>query len=193
MSERTPRNSNDAGLGLGAGAVAGVVAYAVGYVVTYLWQSSGVRDQLETFNAVLDLFGGDPIPTWKAVGWLFYNAHGVPFTVPSLGEGQTTRSLVADGEASMLLYLVPVVALVLAGFVLARYANATDLAAGAQRGAMVVAGYVVLAVAGLFVFEYAAGGSAIHPTYALGVLLAGVVFPAVFGALGGALGAVTST
>ncbi|WP_353634271.1 transporter [Halobacterium sp. NMX12-1] len=190
MSEPATRTSR--GTQLGVGAVAGVVTYVLGYLVTYLWQSSNVQEQLEGFNVIAEFLGGDPIPAWKAVGWLFYNAHGVGFTVPSLG-GQTTRNLVAGGEASMLLYLVPAVAVVLGGFVLARYANAADASAGAQAGAMVVAGYAVLAVVGLFVFEYAAGGSAIHPEYALGVLLAGVVYPVVLGAVGGVLGAVTAT
>jgi len=191
MSEPATRTSR--GTDLAVGAVTGVVTYLVGYLVTYLWQSSNVQQRLEGYNAIAELFGGDPIPAWKAVGWLFYNAHGVGFTVPTLGGGQATRSLIADGEASMLLYLVPAVAVVLAGFVVARYAGAADASAGAQRGAMVAAGYVVLAVAGLFVFEYAAGGTSIHPEYALGVLLAGVVYPVVFGAVGGVLGAVTST
>lgn len=191
MSERVPNNSR--GTDLGIGAAAGAVAYVLGYLLTYLWQGSSVQDSLQNYNAIVELFGGDPIPTWQAVGWLFYNAHGVSFTVPSLGSGQATRNLIADGSAPMLLYLVPAVVVVLAGFVLARRANATDASGGAQVGARVVVGYVVLAVAGLFVFEYAAGGSTIHPEYALGVLLAGVVYPAVFGGIGGALGAVTST
>ncbi|GAA0283071.1 transporter [Halobacterium noricense] len=191
MSERVPSNSRSTDLGIGA--AAGAVAYVLGYLLTYLWQGSSVQERLEGYNAVVELLGGDPIPTWKAVGWLFYNAHGVSFTVPSLGSGQATRNLIADGSAPMLLYLVPAVVVALAGFVLARRANATDASGGAQIGARVVLGYVVLAVVGLFVFEYAAGGSAIHPEYALGVLLAGVVHPAVFGGIGGALGAVTST
>ncbi|MGB9965083.1 transporter [Halobacterium hubeiense] len=191
MSERVPGNSR--GTELGVAAAAGAVAYVLGYLLTYLWQGSSVREQLEGYNAIVEFLGGDPIPAWKAVGWLFYNAHGVSFTVPSIGSGQTTRNLIADGSAPMLLYVVPAVLVVLAGFVLARHANAADVSAGAKVGARVVAGYVVLAVVGLFVFEYAAGGSAIHPEYALGVLLAGLVYPAVVGAVGGALGAVTST
>lgn len=191
MSERVPSHSRSTDLGIGA--AAGAVAYALGYLLTYLWQGSSVQGQLEGYNAIVELFGGDPIPAWKAVGWLFYNAHGVSFTVPSLGSGQATQNLIADGSAPMLLYVVPAVVVVLAGFVLARRANATDASGGAQIGARVVLGYVVLAIVGLFVFEYSSGGSAIHPEYALGVLLAGVVYPAVFGGIGGALGAVTST
>ncbi|MCG1003756.1 MULTISPECIES: hypothetical protein [Halobacterium] len=188
-----PRSRNSLAANVGVGAAAGAVAYVLGYLVTYLWQGSTVGEQLEGYNAIVELFGGDPIPTWKAVGWLFYNAHGVSFTVPTFGSGQATQNLISNGDASMLLYLVPAVAVVLAGFVVARYANASDAAAGAQAGASVLAGYVVLAAVGLFVFEYAAGGSAIHPEYALGVLLAGLVYPAVLGAVGGVLGAVTST
>ncbi len=191
MSQRTATDS--LGKTLGVGAAAGALSYVVGYLVTYLWQASSVQERLESYNAIVEFLGGDPIPAWQAVGWLFYNAHGVAFTYPALGEGQASRNLIADGSAAMLLYLVPAVVLVLAGFVLARYANADDASTGAKRGAAVAAGYVVLAVVGLFVFEYTAGGSAIHPEYVPGVLLAGVVYPAVFGAVGGVLGSVTAT
>jgi len=190
MSRSVPANRERL---LGVGAGAGALSYVVGYVFLYLSQGSSVQAELEAYNAVVEFLGGDPVPAWQAVGWLFYNAHGVPFTYPALGGGRVSRNLVASGDVSTLLYVLPGVTLVLAGFVVARYANARDVPTGAQHGASVVAGYVVLAVVGLFVFEYSSGGGAIHPEYALGVLLAGVVYPAVAGAVGGALGAATAT
>jgi hypothetical protein len=176
---------------IAAGAVAGAVAYVVGYLVTYLWQSGAVEEALQGYNFIAEFFGGDPIPAWQAVGWLYYNAHNVAFTTPALGSGRTAQNLVANGDAPMLLYLVPVVALLLAGFVVARGGNAGDAESGVRAGVTVTLGYAVLAVIGLFVFRYSVGDSSIHVDYALGVLLAGIVYPAVFGALGGLLGAVT--
>lgn len=174
-----------------AGAAAGAVAYVVGYIVTYLWQSGSVEQSLQGYNAVVEFFGGDPVPVWQAVGWLYYNAHNVAFTTPALGSGRTARNLVADGNAPMLLYLLPVVVLLLAGFVVARNADAVDADAGARAGVTVTVGYLVLAVVGLVAFRYSVGDSSVHVDYALGVLLAGIVYPVVFGALGGVLGAVT--
>lgn len=176
---------------IAAGAVAGAVVYVVGYLVTYLWRGGSVEESLQAYNAVVDFLGGDPIPAWQAVGWLYYNAHSVAFTTPALGGGRTAQNLVADGNAPMLLYLVPVVVLLLAGFVVVRYADAADAESGARAGVTVTAGYAVLAVVGLFVFRYSVGDATVHVDYALGVLLAGVVYPVVFGALGGVLGAVT--
>ena len=186
--ETTPRER----AGIAAGAAAGAVAYVVGYLVTYLWQSGSAEENLQAYNAIVDFLGGDPIPAWQAVGWLYYNAHNVAFTTPALGSGRTAQNLVADGNAPMLLYLVPVVVLLLAGFVVARNASAVDAASGARAGVTVAAGYVVLAVVGLAAFRYSVGDSTVHVDYALGVLLAGIVYPAVFGALGGVLGAVTN-
>jgi len=174
-----------------AGAVAGAVAYAAGYLVTYLWQSGSVEESLRAYNTVVEPLGADPIPGWQAVGWLYYNAHNVALTTPALGSGRVSQNLVADGNAPMLLYLVPVVALLLAGFVVARAGDAGDAEDGARAGVTVTLGYAVLAVVGLFAFRYSVGGATVRVDYALGVLLAGVVYPAVFGALGGVLGAVT--
>ncbi|MFC3477074.1 transporter [Halobacterium litoreum] len=187
MSTRTlDRNA------LGTGAVAGVLAYALGYVVTYLWQSSSVENALDGYNFVASLFGGDPIPTWQGVGWLFYNAHAVAFTHPGLGGGRVARNFIADGNAPQLLYLLPPLVLVLTGFVLARAANAPDGQTGARAGVQLASGYFVLAVVGLFAFQYSSGGSSIHVDYVLGVVLAGLLYPLAFGAAGGALAGATS-
>jgi len=187
MSTRTlDRNA------VGSGAVAGVLAYAIGYAVTYLWQSSAVENALSGYNFVASLFGGDPIPTWQGVGWLFYNAHAVAFTHPGIGGGRVARNFIADGNAPQLLYLLPPVLLLLTGFVLARAAGARDGQSGARVGVQLASGYFVLAVVGLFAFQYGSSGSAIHPDYVLGVLLAGVLYPAAFGAAGGALAGATS-
>lgn len=189
--ESTSSSSSLSSANAAAGAVAGAVAYVVGYLVTYLWQSGSVEESLQAYNAIVDFLGGDPIPGWQAVGWLYYNAHNVAFSTPALGSGRVSQNLVADGNAPMLLYLVPVVVLLAAGFVVARAGNASDASGGARAGATVTLGYVVLAVVGLFVFRYTAGGATVHVEYALGVLLAGVVYPAVVGGFGGVLGAVT--
>lgn len=179
--------------GLGTSAGLGALVYVAGYLVTYVWQSANVENAHDGYNFVADLFGGDPIPAWKGVGWLYYNAHGVVFTHPELGGGRGARNFIANGNAPELLYLLPPLFLLAAGVVVARAASARSADAGARAGVGVVVGYFLLALVGLAVFQHTSGGSTIHVDYVPGVLLAGVVYPVVFGGLGGALGGATTT
>lgn len=174
------------------GAVGGAVAYVLGYLFVYATQSSRVEEQLRGFNFFADLFGGDPIPTWKAVGWTFYNSHFVDTQVPALIGGAQSISLISQAEGGSLtfLYVIPPVLLLLAGLVAARSANATEPADGARAGALVLAGYLPLVILGALLFRYAAGDGAVAPDIITAVLLAGAVYPAVFGGIGGAVASV---
>ncbi|WP_313691039.1 transporter [Halorarum halobium] len=172
------------------GTAAGLGAYVLGYLVTYVWQSGSVRERLSGINALVDLFGGDPIPVWTGVGWYFYNAHFVDVLIPGFG-GRRAENFIAsaDGGSLTLLYVLPPLALLLAGFAASAYANAGDAGGGAVAGLAVVPAYALLALVGTFLFAYGTGdGSSVHPDYVTGVLLAGIVYPAVFGAAGGAIG-----
>jgi hypothetical protein len=153
----------------------------VGYLVTYLSQRGAVTGRLRAINAVADLLGGDPVPIWKAVGRLFYNAHFVPTTVPGLG-GPQTENFVAGGPT--LLYLVAPLALLAAGALAARAAGPEPWLAGG----LVFAGYLPLAVLGAIGFGYGVGDGAVAPDLVAAVLLAGVVYPVAFGAVGGLVG-----
>jgi len=181
------------GVSLRNGFAAGTLTFVLGYLVTYVWQSGTIRDSLQGYNAVIEFFGGDPIPAWQAVGWLFYNAHFVAVTYPTFGGGRVSMNLIADGNAPTLLYVVPPVLLLVAGFALARSAGVRDFDTGAIAGASLVVGYLVFAVLGLVAFRYTAAGSTMHPEYSVGVLLAGLFYPVVFGGIGGAIGATTAT
>ncbi|WP_246310200.1 transporter [Halorarum halophilum] len=174
----------------GAGVVAGVAAYVLGYLVTYVWQSDAVRERLSSINFLVELLGGDPIPAWTGVGWYFYNAHYVDVLVPGFG-GTRTENFVAsaDGGNLALLYVVPPLLLLLAGLAVSVVSSARDASDGALAGLAVVPAYLLLAVVGAFVFAYGTGdGGSVHPDYVTATLLAGVVYPAVFGAVGGAVG-----
>lgn len=170
-------------LPLGAGAAAGIAAYLLGYLITYVWQSGSVEERLQGFNFIATLFGGEPIPPWQAVGWLFYNAHFVDTQIRAMGTDSENFIAASDGGALALLYFVPVVLLLAAGFVLARTADADDAEDGAAAGASVVVGYFPLALAGAFLFSY---DDTIAPALVTALLLAGLVYPLVLGAVGGA-------
>jgi hypothetical protein len=170
------------------GAAAGAVAYLLGYLFAYVTQQSAVENQLAGFNLFADLFGGDPIPTWKAIGWVFYNGHFVDTQVPSLVGGSQLTNLIsqADDGSLTLLFVVPPVLLTVAGLAVSRVAGATEPVDGAKAGAFVLAGYLPLAVLGAFLFRYSVGDGTVAPDLVTAALLAGAVYPAVFGAVGGA-------
>lgn len=170
----------------GRGIVAGLVAFVAGYLVTYLWQEPGVRESLQGVNVVIQFFGGDAIPAWKAVGWLYFNAHFVRTELPGLG-GPQTRNFIAAGDAPALLYAVPVVVLLAAGFAVAWFQHAGGVQEAAMDGATVALGYVVAAIAAAFVFAVTRGDASIAPDAVTAVLLAGIVYPLVLGTVGGGL------
>ncbi|TKX80279.1 transporter [Halorubrum sp. SD626R] len=188
MSVPDRTSGTSAPSGVGGGAAAGAAAYVLGYLFAYLTQRSAVESQLEGFNFFADLFGGDPIPTWKAIGWVFYNGHFVDTQVPSLVGGSQLTNLIsqADGGSLTLLFVVPPVLLTLAGLAAGRIAGATEPVDGAKAGASVLVGYLPLAVIGAFLFRYSVGDGAVAPDLVTAVLLAGAVYPAAFGAVGGA-------
>ncbi len=175
---------------IAAGGVGGLAAYVLGYLFVYITQRGGVEEQLEAFNAIADLFGGDPIPAWQAIGWLFYNAHFVDTEIPQPLGGVQVENFIASADGLTYLYVVPPILLVIGGLAVARVAAARTPAEGAAAGALVTAGYLPLAIIGAFLFRYAVGDATVTPDLVTAVLLAGIVYPLVFGAVGGAVGGV---
>lgn len=171
------------------GGVGGVVAFLLGYVVTYAWRAQAVEQQLRGINTIAELLGGQAIPTWKAVGWLFLNAHVVATRVPSLGGGDLVNFIDAsdDGTLVLLYVLVPAV-IVLVGAAIARYGRTDRVGTAAASGATVVAGYLPAAVLFTLAVPHTVGGGArIAPDLVTAVAVAGVLYPAFFGAVGGAV------
>lgn len=185
-SDRLPLNAEV----LGRGALMGAVAYVLGYLLTFLVVSASGSGSS----------GDSPVPGWKLIGWYFYNGHFVNLDVSGQLGGLATSdlsSLVAasDSATVQLVYVVPVVALLVAAVLLYRQvgplAEARD---AAIAGALVVVGYLPLAVVGALVtaytgsisiFGFEVGSVTIQPQLLPAVLLAGLVYPLVFGALGG--------
>lgn len=163
-------------LPLGAGATAGTAAWVTGYVLTYALTGGRIRG-----NVVRQL---TEIPTWKVAGWVFYNAHAVPTVFEGLFGG-TANFVGGDRGFRVVLYLVPVVLLVAAGFLVGRSAEVdrVDAANAAVAGATVVLGYGILSLLGLVLFVE---GDA-HPDYVLSVALPALSYPLVLGAVGASL------
>lgn len=185
-NDRLPLNAQV----LGRGALMGAVAYVLGYLLTFLVVSASGSGS-----------GGDsPVPGWKLIGWYFYNGHFVNLDVSGQLAGLAASdlsSLVAasDSATVQLVYVVPVVALLVAAVLLYRQvgplAEARD---AAIAGALVVVGYLPLALIGalltaytgsISIFGFEIGSVTIQPQLLPAVLLAGLVYPLAFGALGG--------
>lgn len=168
---------------VGAGAVAGVVAYVLGYLLTYLATADAIRSS--TATQVLELLTGNS-PVWKLVGWAFYGGHLVDAIIPGLFGGSNAVNLVAADPITDAVYLIPPLVLLVAGAVAAHVADAAEAVEGAKAGVAVVAGYLPLAVVGVFAFTVRIEDATAAPDLAMALLLAGVVYPLVFGGVGGA-------
>lgn len=171
------------------GAVGGAGAYLLGYLLTYLWKAQEYRDAFARIQPLVELFGGETPAPWKIIGWLYYSAHFVESRV-AVGPVTAYVDLVAQGEGNLqVLYVVPPLLLLVAGYLVARRTDTPETVAnGAQAGVSVVIGYLVLVIVGVFAFQVSGSG----PDFVPSLLLAGVVYPLVFGSIGGAIAASTS-
>lgn len=170
------------------GAIAGVGAWLAGYLIAYIWKSETVLESLRGVGFVSELLGGQAIPAWKGVSWLFLNAHFVATRIPTIAGGTRTANFVTGEGGSTLLLVLPALLLVVAGAVVA-FGRSDNPANGAKAGAGLVVGYLPLSVAAAFLTAHAIGNTevAISPDPVTAILLAGVVYPVVFGAIGGVL------
>lgn len=171
-----------------AGAISGIGAFILGYVITYLWRGRDIEQLLQPIEFLLDLFQAEPIGTWRAVGWLYYSAHFVDTRITAqFGPGEATFyvDMVREGSGNLeLLYLVPIILLLLAGLAVAMTARSESPVEGAVAGATVAVGYLPVIAIGLVLFAY----NGIRPDPIPAIFVAGVLYPLVFGALGGAIG-----
>lgn len=179
---------------VGSAVGGGGIAYLLGYVVTYAVSIPAVRDA--TFTQIAEALGGGNGTEWKIVGWIFYNAHGVRTTLevslPVFG-GQSAVNLIArSGLLSPVLYLVPPALLLAAGLATVRAAGIEEVDVALRLGLAVAVGYLPLALVGAVLFTVAVPGSTGKPTLLPAIGLAGIVYPAVFGGAGAAVGAVAS-
>ncbi|MFC4245902.1 transporter [Natribaculum luteum] len=170
-----------------AGAIAGAGAWLLGYLVTYLVTIDEIGSNLLAQG--LQLFTADAAD-WKLVGWLFYNAHNVAVRIP---RGPFTPSngnfVAADDGMLWILYLVPPVSLITAG-TLVTWRRRTALRSAANAvvgGSTILVGYLLLSIVGVTAFSVGLGGETLRPDPITAVLLAGVVYPLLFGSIGGLL------
>lgn len=174
-----------AGLPLKQGAVYGALSFVVGYLITAVVIVIGETEE----------FTEDMLET---TGWIYYNAQFADIeTTVDGGElgalAETSFNTLTDDQIfgldvpSVVYHLIPVAVLVATGYVLATEVNAQEITDGAVAGATLSLGTTVLAVVGTFLFTINEQSLSISPVLIDSVLLVGVVFPVVFGAIGGAI------
>ncbi|WP_458208411.1 transporter [Haladaptatus sp. NG-SE-30] len=182
-------------------APAGIVAYVVGYLVTLGATAGrvGTVMALEVPGEYLDatplgqIFGSTP-PQWVVSGWLFYNAHFVPTSLPTAdamnGLGRLTNQnlLTEVGGSLLVLYLLPPLLLVGAGYLVVKTGTVSGANGPRNAGASVAVGYVPLFVVVAFIVTADAVNGPITASPAgIPAIFLGLVYPLVFGAVGGIL------
>ncbi|QZA88334.1 hypothetical protein K0C01_11185 [Salinarchaeum sp. IM2453] len=170
----------------GAGAIFGVGAYLFSYILIFALVFIG-EDELS--DDIVD-----------ASGWILYNAQFVDIEISSEEEvvddifDDTTINYVTEASVelpSLVYHLVPILVLLSAGFILVTYADIDSEIIGIMSGASIVSGTVVLAVLGTFVFEITETVELadVDVTYAPplleSIIFVGILFPVIFGAIGG--------
>jgi len=150
------------------GAVFGGIAWIVGIALTAVLGYAGANSTLGLLISFLGFLG-------SLVGYFYFHTW---FVFDSQVGGLAVFTL------------LPVVLLVAAGYVAAsRTARGTS---GTVAGTSVAIGYLALAIVSILVAVFLAGGSGgsgltLNAQSVLGLLLTGVAFPVVFGAVGGAI------
>ena len=186
---RSSTNDNRSIVSLLTGTTAGVGAWLAGYLVTYAVVAPDIRES--PLNRLVEAFEGEAA-TYEMVGWVFYNAHFVETVfrdVPLVGT--TTTSYVGGEDGfTALLYLVPVVTLLAVGLGLGWYRGEADPAKGAVAGVMVLPGYFLATAVGVHLVEVTLGEASGAPDPLAALFLAGIVYPALWAGMGGAIGAI---
>lgn len=173
------------------GAITGIGTWIIGYVLTYAIVAPDIRGTF--LHQLIENFRGDPA-TYEMVGWVFFNAHFVNTVfsdIPIVG-GQTTTFIGGEDGFTVLLYVIPIGLLLAAGVGIARYQGANTVNAGAVVAASVLPGYLLAALASLFLFGVTVGEVTGAPAVAPGVILAGLIYPVIFAGAGGAFAGATA-
>ncbi len=169
----------------------GSAAWLIGYLLTYLVTRPSTADDIRM--EILESTTGQPM-TLEVVAWTYFNAHFVATDIPDGGVFAflpARQNVLLDGDGlEWLLFVLPPVVLVGAG-ALTTYRHRHGLEEwvdGATTGAMVLVGYLSCTVVALVLTTVAVDAGIIRPVPFDAILTAGLIYPFLFGAIGGGLG-----
>jgi len=156
------------------GAIVGVASFITTYIITGIVYS-------------ITYSGGDTTGEfliWKAAGWAFYSVHNANIVPIS----QLAELLGGSLVPTPIAYLIPPAVLIGSGYTLAKGSDIESYTEGATWGATVIVGYLPLCFVGIFLTSHTKEGIIslqISPDFTTSLLFAGILYPAIFGALGG--------
>lgn len=181
------------------GSAAYLLVYLAAYATALAWFGRLARQttfgEYEQATSVAQAFQG--LPTETAAGWLLYNAHLAPIQVSSFATksvlGNTVRwqkaNLLMGGGVGpdWLLLIVPPATLIAAGYLLGGSVAGKFHGRPRYVGMGVMFGYGLLAFAGALYFVGNVGNSTGMPDLLPVLTNAALLYPLVFGYLGGYL------
>lgn len=187
---RSGRRSNYAilgGFGGGIGAFVLVFTLLLGLRVGRL---SGAADYFTYFTS----FDAVTPNNVEVLNWVFFEAHTVGTEI-TIGTAGTSRSSVTHVTHGVLyepwFAIVPILALGAVGYLLGDLAYSWDVTSGFQAGASLVLGYFLGVGVAVFVLTTRGVTDGVTVTMGpeplTGLLVAGLVYPVVFGGIGGAV------
>ncbi len=186
---------------------AGLIAFVTGYLINVVIAGSRLQSLMAITvtgefveQATLGrIFGSPPDPTVVG-GWLFYNAHFIPTSVPTADaingmSRLTNRSLLLAIDGSLLLlYLVPFILVLAAGYLTVRTGPTYGVRGETYGGASVALGYLPPLIIGAFLLRADVPNA---PTVAspdgLQTIFIGLIYTLLVGAIGGKLAELTSS
>lgn len=171
-------------------AMYGAITAIIGYVITFIVKYSASRQYVATIP--------DSIPSaptaWQVVGWIYLRMHTVETRATVTGSDQSPPTIPIDITASgsilwdSWLLIIPPLLLVIAGYALARDQDAIDVTQGPRKGATLVVGYLPIMALGAFFTQWDIPlGVRFGPDLSDAVLIAGIAYPTIAGAIGGLL------
>jgi len=170
------------------GTIIGGVAWLVGYVLTAVAAQPTMDG--DPRMEILEAATGQTV-TVEALAWTYFNAHLVTTEIPQGGMFTLLppeQNVLLDGPGlEWVLFSVPPLVLLVGGALvtqrhLERLESPID---GAITGAMIAVGYLLVTIVALLVTTLAVDSGVIRASPFDAILIAGLVYPFLFGAIGG--------
>lgn len=158
------------------------------YALTYLLTIAVVSGATVTSYASAVIGEPDGTTSVRVVGWVFYNAHFVSSNVPELFGPEGTNLLAELPSLTLLVFAVPALCLFTAGLVTRGRVARLEPRGTVSHGLCVLLGYTPAVLVGAILITETTARGASGPEPLAAVVVAGVLYPAVFTVAGAVAG-----
>ena len=175
------------------GILGGIGAAATTFVLFFVVKMSTIAD---VFNGIggRGTFGTVAPDNLEMISWTFFEAHNVGTTASATGAGVSRSVAVPLRETPLWdawFLLVPPLVLLGVGYFVASSTVSWDAVSGFQAGASIAFGYCVLAALAALTLTASVTEESVTvtvgPDLVPALIIAGIVYPVVFGGIGGAI------